>query len=158
VIDVEDFLRKNDIEFTIHDHPPVYTTDDLAKYQADFKGLACKNLLLKDQKGKRFFLIILPASEKVDISKTAVMVGEKKLSFANPENLRQVLGVEPGSVSPFSLLNDNENMVEVFISRKVLEAEYVSFHPNRNTASLELEREMFGKYLNKLNHSIHSFG
>jgi len=156
-MNVEDFLKENDIEFKIHEHPAVYTTEDLAKYSSKFLGLTCKNLLLKDQKGKRFFLIILPAVERADLNKIASMVSEKKLSFANSENLKQVLGVEPGSVSPFGLLNDKAALIEVYISRKVLEAEYVSFHPNRNTASLELSREMFEKFLGELSHIIHSF-
>ena len=155
---VDEFLIAHQIEFTLHEHPAVYTTDQAAVHTAHIPGMDCKNLLLKDQKDKRFFLLILPASEKADLTEFASKVGEKKLSFANSKNLKDLLGVEPGSVSPFGLINDHDKTVEVYIHSKVINAEKVKFHPNRNTASLEISNAMFQKYLESMGHEIKIIG
>lgn len=152
--DVEEYLGIHQINYILHEHPAVFTCEELEKYSSDNPGLICKNLLLRDQKGKRYFLFIMPASKKADLKRICEIVAEKKLSFASPEGLRQKLGVGPGAVSPFGLLNDKQAEVEVYIDEEVYYAAIVSFHPNRNTASLELTREMFHKFLNTLANKI----
>ncbi len=144
---VEDNLTQHGIEFQVHEHPPVQTCEELAQYGVP--GLPCKNLFLRDQKKTRYLLVVLPAAQKTDLKKLAEQVGDKKLSFVNPETLMQKLGVEPGAVSPFGLLNNTEGDVELWIDREVLDAPVVHFHPNRNTASLELTKEMFKIYLDR---------
>lgn len=142
---VEDYLTSHGIAFKLHEHPPVQTCDELSQYH--IPGLACKNLFLRDQKKRRYFLVVLPADKKTDMAQLAIAVGEKKLSFVNAKTLMEKLGVEPGAVSPFGLLNITAGDVELFIDRKVVEAPVVHFHPNRNTASLELTKEMFAACL-----------
>jgi Ala-tRNA(Pro) deacylase len=145
---VEDYLTSHGIEFKVHEHPPVQTCEELAQYSVP--GLACKNLFLRDQKKTRYILVVLPAAQQTDLKKLAEQVGDKKLSFVNPETMKQKLGVEPGAVSPFGLLNNSEGDVELWIAREVMEAPVVHFHPNRNTASVELTGEMFGIFLQEL--------
>ncbi len=152
MVHVEEFLKTNNIEFVLHEHPPVYTCDELEQYHVP--GLACKNLFLRDQKKRRYFLVILPASSKTDLTRLGEVLGERKLSFANPESLKEKLGVEPGAVSPFGLLHDVAASIEVYINKKVHDAPLVHFHPNRNTASLELTGEMFRAYLSTLKNTI----
>ena len=91
--------------------------------------------------------MILPAAKKTDLAKLGESLGERKLSFVNPETLKEKLGVEPGAVSPFGLLNNSQNDVELWMDREVMEAPVLHFHPNRNTASLELTQESFQSYL-----------
>ncbi|MBL7846116.1 MAG: prolyl-tRNA synthetase associated domain-containing protein [Cyclobacteriaceae bacterium] len=148
MIQVEEYLTSRGIGFKVHEHPPVQTCDELAQYGVP--GLACKNLFLRDQKKTRYLLVVLPAAQKTDLKKLAEQVGDKKLSFVNPETMMQKLGVEPGAVSPFGILNNAEGDVELWIDREVLEATVVHFHPNRNTASVELTGEMFRRYLLQL--------
>ena len=149
---VEEFLLSRNITFVLHNHPPVYTCEELAQYAVP--GLPCKNLLVRDQKKKRYFLVILPASGRTDLKKLGEIAGEK-LSFASPGSLMEKLGVEPGAVSPFGLINDGKDEVEVYIARPVYDADVVHFHPNRNTASLELTGEMFRRFLKNVNNKIH---
>lgn len=126
----------------------MYTCEELAQYR--IPGLACKNLFLRDQKKKRYLLVVLPADQQTDLRRLAEQVGDKKLSFVNPETMKEKLGVEPGAVSPFGLLNNAEGDVELWIAREVMDAPVVHFHPNRNTASLVLTREMFELFLESL--------
>jgi len=147
---VEDFLKSKNIKYVLHEHPAVYTCEEAEKSCSNIPGLACKNLLLRDKKGRRYFLVVLPATKRSDLKKFAEIVGENKVTFASPEDLMEKLRLEPGAVSPFGLLNDKKNEVEVYIDGEVYNADIVSFHPNRNTASLELSGEMFHKFLQSI--------
>jgi Ala-tRNA(Pro) deacylase len=150
----EQFLQDKQIAYILHEHPAVYTCEEAEQHCAHIPGLATKNLFLKNQKKNRYFLIVLPADKKADLKKIAEIVNEKKLSFANPEELQDKLGLQPGAVSPFGLINDDKQAVEVYVDKEVYNAEIVSFHPNRNTASLELTGAMWQKYLDIINHDI----
>ena len=150
MLNVEDFLKSKDIKYVLHEHQAVYTCEEAEKYCGNVPGLACKNLLLQDKKGRRYFLVVLPAEKRTDLKKFAGIVGEVKVSFASPEILMEKLGLNPGAVSPFGLLNDNKKEVEVYIDSDVYNADIVSFHPNRNTASVELSGEMFRKFLKSI--------
>jgi Ala-tRNA(Pro) deacylase len=130
----------------------VQTCEELAQHGVP--GLPCKNLFLRDQKKTRYLLVVLPAAHHTDLKKLAEQVGDKKLSFVNTETMMQKLGVEPGAVSPFGLLNNVEGDVELWIDREVLEAPVVHFHPNRNTASVVLGNQMFRLFLDCLKRPI----
>ncbi len=147
MVDVEVFLQSKDIKYILHEHQAVYTIEDVEKYCRDIPGLACKNLLLRDQKKRRYFLVVLAAHKRTDLKRFGETVGESKLTFASQEALMEKLGLEAGAVSPFGLLNDKNNEVEVYIDSDVYHSETVSFHPNRNTATLQLSGEMFRNYL-----------
>ncbi len=138
-------MTSHGIEFRVHEHPPVQTCEELAQHGVP--GLPCKSLFLRDQKKTRYLLVVLPAAKKTDLRQLAEKVGDKKLSFVNPETMMQKLGVEPGAVSPFGLLNNTDGDVELWIDREVMEAPVLHFHPNRNTASLVLTGVMFLGYL-----------
>lgn len=150
--DVEQFLKSNQIEYVLHEHPAVYTCEEAKRYRGDIPGLASKNLLLRNQDSSRHFLMILPAKKRLDLKKLGNIVGIKKITFATREALQEKLGLETGAVSPFGLLNDEKNEIELYIDKEIYDAEIVSFHPNINTASVELSRDMFHKFLQAINH------
>lgn len=148
--EVENYLKSNHIDFIKHEHREVFTCEDVEKYCPDIPGMACKNLFLRNQKKKRYFLLVLPADKQTDLKKFAELAGDKKLSFGSADDLIEKLSLKPGSVSPFGLINDTEGEIELFIDKEVLDADIVSFHPNHNSASLELSKEMFHKFLGTL--------
>ena len=141
------YLKDHHITYVSHEHPAVFTCEEAEKHCVNVPGIPGKNLFLRSSKGKRYFLVILPASKRADLKQIAQTVGESKISFASAETLKEKLGLEPGSVSPFGLINDQNHEIEVYIDAEIYNAPLVNFHPNRNTASLELTREMFHKYL-----------
>lgn len=147
MVNVEEFLKNNHIEYRLHEHPAVYTCEEAEKYRGNFLGAACKNLFLQDKKGKNFFLVISPANKKTDLRELANITGVNKLTFASNETLKEKLGVESGAVSLFGLLNDKENEIKLYIDQEIWDADIVGFHPNINTATIELSHEMFQKFL-----------
>lgn len=147
---VEEYLESRGIQYTKHTHPAVYTCEEAEKHCAHIPGISSKNLLLQDEKKQRFILLIIPDYKRADLKSLAPIFGVKKLSFASPETLLRLLSLTPGSVSPFGLINDTDKQVELIIDRDVWASPIVTFHPNDNTATLELSREMFEKYLNSL--------
>lgn len=155
--EVEQYLKLHQINFVLHEHPAVFTCEDIDKYCDDLTGLDCKNLFLRDQKGKRHFLFVFPSSKRVELDKICEIVDEKKLSFASAERLKEKLGLVPGAVSPFGLINDKNAEVEAYIDEEVYQSDLVNFHPNRNTATLELTGVMFRNYLQGLNRKINVF-
>lgn len=147
---VESFLDNNNIKYRRYEHSAVFTCVDVNNHEIAIPGMAGKNLFLRDQKKQRYLLLVMPLDKKTDLKKFSEIVSEKKLSFASPDDLMKYLHISPGSVSPFGILNDTENIVELFIDKEIFNAEIVNFHPNDNTATLELTREMFQKYLSLL--------
>jgi Ala-tRNA(Pro) deacylase len=150
------YLDERGIRYEMHRHIAVFTSEEADKHRGNFTGVACKNLFLRNKKASRYFLVTIPTTIRFDLDVFTASVGEKHLSFASPERLREYLGVTPGSVSPMCLVNDPEHRVEFFIHPHVLTASLVSMHPNDNTASLWLSQKDFAAYLASTGHTIHA--
>ncbi|NIM91452.1 MAG: prolyl-tRNA synthetase associated domain-containing protein [Candidatus Aminicenantes bacterium] len=144
---VYEVLRKLGIAYVKHEHPPVYTVDQAEQYWEDIEGTHCKNIFLRDKKGKRHYLVIMLSSKKADLKALERQLGEDRLSFASPERMMRYLGLEPGAVSPFGLINDSKKKVLVIIDRDLRRAEIVNFHPNVNTATVGIDFTDFEKFL-----------
>lgn len=140
-------LRELGIAFTRHEHPPVATVEEASAHWAGIDATHCKNLFLRNQKGNRHYLVVLTASKKADLKAVADQIGDGKLSFASPERLMTHLGLTPGSVSPFGLINDREHAVRVALDRDFQQATRLAFHPNINTLTLTIAAADFKKFL-----------
>ena len=135
------------ITYRRYEHPPVPTVEEAEQYWAGIEATHCKNLFLRNQKGNRHYLVVLLHSKKADLRAVAEQIGDGKLSFASPERLLTHLGLSPGSVSPFGLINDHTHAVRVVLDRDLRSADRLSFHPNINTRTLVLSREDFERFL-----------
>lgn len=140
-------LAELGIVYERHEHPPVPTVEDAERYWSGIEATHCKNLFLRNQKGNRHYLVVLLHSKKADLRAVANQIGDGKLSFASPERLQTHLGLTPGSVSPFGLINDQAHAVRVVLDRDLKSAERVSFHPNVNTRTLVISRGDFERFL-----------
>jgi len=147
-------LENLSISFIKHEHPPVFTVDQAEKYWTSIKGIHCKNLFLRNKKGNRHYLLILESSKQADLKSLTKLLGEDRLSFASAERLMRCLGLEAGAVSPFGLINDDKNTVRILIDQDLKNAESVCFHPNVNTATLELSFNDFERFLAWCGNSI----
>jgi Ala-tRNA(Pro) deacylase len=151
---VYDRLAALGIVYVRHEHPPVATVEEAERYWSGIDASHCKNLFLRNQKGTRHYLVVMQHSKKADLRAVADQIGDGKLSFASPERLMTHLGLTPGSVSPFGLINDSEHAVRVVLDRDVKSAERVSFHPNINTRTLVVSAADFGRFLDACGNSV----
>ena len=135
------------IRFDRYEHPPLASAADAAPHWADIDAAHTKNLFLRNQKGTRHYLVIIALMKRADLRAVASQIGDGKLSFGSPERLMALLGVTPGSVSPFGLIHDSAREVRVCVDRDLKTAGRISFHPNINTATLVLTFADFERFL-----------
>ena len=103
---IYDELNKMNIKYEAVEHEPVHTMEDMDRLGLPAKGTLCKNLFLRDAKGKRHFLVTADENAKVDLKALARQLGTSSLSFASEERLEKYLKLKQGSVTPFGLIND----------------------------------------------------
>ena len=145
------------IAYTRHEHPPVFTVEQAERHWTGILGAHCKNLFLRNKKGNRHYLVILLSSKQADLRGLNEKLSEDRLSFGSPERLQKYLGLEPGSVSPFGLINDRDKEVIVIVDQDLKQAGCVNFHPNVNTATVGIGAADFERYLAWTGNPVHYF-
>ena len=135
------------IAYQRFEHPPVFTSEEADIHWRDLPGVPCKNLFLRNKKGNHHYLVILEISKKADLREIVRFVNDDRLSFGSPDRLMAELGLTPGSVSPFGLINDSDGSVVVLVDEDLRGAEGLIFHPNINTASVVLSWEGLERFL-----------
>ena len=133
---VYDHLNQMMIDYTVSEHPPVFTIEEMEKLELDKIGGIVKNLFLRDAKGSRHFLVMMRQDKKVDLKALQAKIGSTSLRFASPERLDKYLGLEKGAVSPFGILNDSQKIVEVIFDNDLKNIGPLGVHPNDNTATV----------------------
>lgn len=141
------YLNEVEIPFEVFRHPPLPTIEIAREYWKDVPGTHCKNLFFRNHKGNKHYLVIIESNSDLDIHDLEKSLRQGKLSFASEQRMEKYLGVKPGSVSPFGLLNDPGHHVKLFIDKQLLEAKSLAFHPNDNTATLVISKEDFFRFL-----------
>jgi Ala-tRNA(Pro) deacylase len=147
-------LAEMGIAYTRYEHPPIASAEAGEQYWADIDAAHCKNLFMRNQKGTKHYLVILPYQKRANLRTVADQIGDGKLSFGSPDRLMKHLGVSPGSVSPFGLIHDADHSVRVAIDRDLKTANRISFHPNINTATLVLAFTDFQRFLESCGNPI----
>lgn len=142
-----DLLNELNIQFEYIEHPPAPTIEIARQYWAGHDAQHCKNLFFRNHKGNKHYLVILNCDCDMDIHTIEKMLHQGKLSFASEKRMMNYLGVTPGSVTPFGLINDTEHHVHVFVDKNLQNASRISFHPCINTASLIISKEDFIRFL-----------
>ena len=140
--DLLEFLRSKALDFQIHDHDPLFTVEDSERLRGEIKGAHTKNLFLKNKKNN-FFLFSCDENAKVDLKRFSKSIEAKNLSFASSEYLERILGIKPGSVSPYALFNDNDNVVEFYFDETLFKSETINFHPLINTTTISIKTSAF---------------
>lgn len=135
---VYDFLNSQNINFDVKDHEAVYTMEEMQTAGLDKLGTICKNLFIRDQKGKKHFLITADDATHINLKDVGVKLEAGKVSFASAERLEKYLGVTTGCVSPLGILNDAEHAVTVVLDKKLVGIDRLGVHPNDNTSTLFL--------------------
>ena len=139
------------IETRTRDHAPVHTVDQARALRGEIPGGHCKNLFLKDDKAN-IWLIVCLEDAQIDLKAAPARVGSRRLSFGKPELLMEVLGVEPGSVTPFALINDTAHRVNVVLDAAMMAHDLVSYHPLRNDATTTISPAGLIRFIESCGH------
>ena len=148
------FLEGNHISYTRHDHAAVYTVEEADRLVPKLSAAKTKNLFLRDDKGKRHFLVVVPGHKQVNLKTLKDWMGVKRISFGSPGRLKKHLGIEPGAVSMLALYNDRLHNVEVFVDQDLWASESFQCHPLVNTATLEITRKNLIRFLEITGHEM----
>ena len=140
-------LEYLNIPFEYIEHPEAPTIEIAKQYWKEHDAQHCKNLFFRNHKGNRHYLVILDCECDMDIHHIEKQLRQGKLSFASEQRMLKYLGVTPGSVTPFGLINDLEHHVYVFLDINLQYAQRLSFHPCINTASLIISKDDFIRFL-----------
>lgn len=153
--DVLNKLNEFNIEYEEINHTPVYTIEEMDALGNIFKDAKiCKNLFVRDQKGKRHFLIVMPEEKRAPLAEISTKIGSTKLSFASEERLMKYLKLTPGSVTPLAVINDSSNEVEIIIDEELKKEKLLGVHPCVNTSTILITPDNLEKYITKLNNPI----
>jgi Ala-tRNA(Pro) deacylase len=145
------FLKKIGVEYTLFEHPAVFTVEEAQKHCGHIPGTHCKNLFLKDKKDA-LWLVTAPDEKAVDLKALPEKTGCKRVSFGNADLLMQHLGVVPGSVTPLSLINDNNRQVQPILDKWMMEQELINVHPLVNTATVTITPSGLMKFMEAMGH------
>ncbi len=135
---VLEVLKGLKIDYQLHTHKAVATVAAAEEIWHTMEGMHFKNLFLRNNKGKQHYLLVAQKDRKINLKELGQSLGGEKLSFASERRLVKYLGLLPGSVSPFGIINDDDRHVKVLLDSTMKKAKLVNFHPNVNTATLAL--------------------
>lgn len=147
------FLDEIGVAWRLTRHAPFFTVEESKALRDDLPGAHTKNLFLKERKGG-FWLATCLEDRRIRISQLAAAAGAKRLSFATAEDLRAVLGVAPGAVTPFAALNDRPATVRVILDAQMAAMDPQHFHPLHNAATLAVGRAALPRFFAATGHQV----
>ena len=149
--DLLDALMRLDIDVEHHHHPPLYTVEDSKKYQDGIEGGHSKNLFLRDRR-KNNYLVVAEQNLPIDLKALASTLACDRLSFGSPDRLMEFLGVIPGAVTPFALINDPGCCVKLIVDNTLLKMAWVNFHPLTNDQTLTIRPDDLMRFFTYTGH------
>ena len=155
-LDFLTMLSKYNIKYDVYEHPSLHTVEESKKLRGKIEGIHTKNLFLKNKKNN-FFLFSCQESTIVNLKQLKKVLNLGNISFARDLYLKNILGVEPGSVTPFGLINDQNNEIKFFLDKKILYHKKVNFHPLVNTSTVSLNTKDFLLFMKKNNILVNIF-
>lgn len=147
-----EYLSGLGIDYGLFDHDPIFTVDEGRHLKKEIPGVHCRNLYMRD-KQKNNYLLVLANETEVDLKKLSDVLGSGRLSFGSADRLWEHLGIRPGSVNPFTIMNDPDNQVQMFLDASMMEAEIVNYHPMDNAQTISLSPSDLIKFIESLDHN-----
>ena len=137
--EVYDFLTSRGIEYEVTEHGAVFNVEEMLHVELPHPEADAKNLFVRDDKKRNYYLITVRGDKRVDLKKFREEHSTRQLSFASENDLMSLLGLIPGAVTPFGILNDSEKKVKFFLDEELLKCGLIGVHPNDNTATVWLK-------------------
>ena len=144
-------LDRLGISYELHKHDPVFTVSESAYLKAHIPGIHCRNLFLRDKK-KKMYLVVAANETAVDLKKLQHVIGSDRLSFGSAERLWENLGVWPGSVCPFAIINDTKGTVRIVLDKTMMDGDLVNYHPMINSMTVCLIPDDLKKFIKATGH------
>jgi Ala-tRNA(Pro) deacylase len=147
------FRRLAELQIATHtvEHEPLFTVAQSSKLERELPGAHTKNLFLRAEGGE-LFLVVAESKTRVDLKALARMLPSGRLSFGKPELLMQVLGVPPGSVTAFAVINDPNRRVRVVVDAELMRHDSINCHPLENTATTNIARDDLVRFIRACGH------
>ena len=140
--EIYNYLKEQNIWHEVTEHKAVFNMEELAEVDIPYPEAAAKNLFVRDDKKRNYYLITVKGDKRVDLKEFRKKNNTRPLRFASENDLMDILGLIPGAVTPLGILNDEERKVQVFLDREFLEGrKLIGVHPNENTATVWLKTE-----------------
>ena len=140
--EVYDYLKEKNIWHEITEHRAVYNMDELSQVDIPYPEANGKNLFLRDDKKRNYYIITVKGDKRVDLKEFRKKNNTRPLSFASEDDLMNIMNLIPGSVTPLGVLNNKETKVKVFIDEDFVKSPgLIGIHPNDNTATVRLKTE-----------------
>ena len=140
--DIYEYLKKENIWFQVTEHKAVYNMEELASVELPYPEADAKNIFVRDDKKKNYYLITVKGNKRVDLKEFKEKYGTRRLSFASENDLMNIMELIPGAVTPFGLLNDVEKKVQFYIDKDFTNNQgIIGVHPNDNTATVWIKTE-----------------
>lgn len=143
--------RLNDLGITyrLYDHEPIFTVEQGEPLKKTIPGMHCRNLFIYDKK-KRMYLITAANETMIDMKKLPELVQSGRLSFCSPSRLWENLGIKPGSVNPFCIINDKAGAVKMIIDATMMKADIINVHPMDNAATIGMAPQDLLKFMDSI--------
>lgn len=151
---VYEALKALNIRYERFEHDPAMTMEDCDLFDAGRNAAHCKNLFLCNRQGTQYYLLLVVGDKPFKTKDVSKQLGVARLSFGTPEQLNDILGLTPGSVTPMGLIHDHEQAVHVLLDRDVAQWETVIVHPNVNTASIVLKTADLMRFLSSRSNPV----
>jgi Ala-tRNA(Pro) deacylase len=139
-------LASLDLALPCFEHPPLRTVEDAHVHWDRLQGAQVKNLFFKDS-GGQLWLVVMPGDPRMDTKVMAGLIGSRRLSFGSAELLRDVLGVEPGAVTPLAVMNDAARRVRTVLHARLVDERLLLVHPLANTATVQIAPEDLVRFM-----------
>ncbi len=145
------YLESLGADTRTHAHPPVFTVAEARRHRGSLPGAHTKNLFLRDKKGAMWLVVVLE-DRTVDLKELARRLGHRRFSFGSAQRLMRVLGVVPGAVTPFAVVNDREGAVRVALDRGLQAFDVWNFHPLDNARTTSIRAADMLRFLRETGH------
>lgn len=139
------------INYEIHHHEPIFTVEEGEHLKASIPGIHCRNLFVRDKK-EEMFLVVAANETRIDMKKLADVLGCGRLSFGSPDRLWRHLGIRPGSVCPFCIVNDKDKQVRIMLDRQMMQAARINVHPLDNAMTVGLSPADLIRFIEHVGH------
>lgn len=144
-------LQTMGVAYVEHRHPPLFTVEESRRLRGQLPGGHCKNLFLKDRKGQ-YWLVVALEDRPIDLKTLDRKIGAARLSFGSADRLWEVLGVRPGAVTPFALVNDTLRQVRLVLDKGMLAHDPLNYHPLVNDRTIAVSPEGLLAFLRQTGH------